>query len=139
MDILNKIGRAALVTLVSALSLFATNLGQIPELGALETIIITSVVGLISLVVEYLRDQYGIQSKKLAYRANSVLQSVSIWSRVVRGLIVGAIAFITAFVGDLMEFLPEMNQLGQILFAALAGFLNMLVEWLRDQQDLSNQ
>ena len=138
-NLLNRVGRAAILALMAgavfALGVFGENLEGLENLTPVGNIIISTIVGLVGLAVEFLRDQWTIQQNQ-AFRTHTALMSVSIWSRLGRGLLVGAAAFIVTVGAEWAQLIPEITGIWQIVLAGVLTGLNALLEWLRDRFDL---
>lgn len=132
-NLLNRIGRSALIALVGAFGLFSSELaGLIPELSGFDTLIISSLIGLVSLVVERLRDTYIEQYEQVVMS----MSEVPLLNRILRGLAVALVGGLALLSSEVLALTPELSGLAQVAIIAAGGVLSLLVEYLRDYFDL---
>lgn len=132
-NLLSRIGRAAIVAFIGALSMFATELaGILPELSGMGTIVVTGLIGLVSYFVEGLRDSYNIAKGFKSFTVNDV----KLTHRIGRALATALVGGIVVLAAEVSALLPEISGLMQVAVAAAAGGLSLLVEYLRDYFEL---
>lgn len=138
-NLFNRIGRAALMALTTSLVVFFTQLGLNLEamegITPLEGILVGALVAIAELAVEYFRDQFSLQKERV-FRTFEALTSVSVWARLGRGLMVGAVGFLVIVVGEWATILPELSGLIQLGVSLAIMGLNALIEYLRDKFDI---
>jgi len=137
-NLLNKIGRAGLMAIVSALAFFSAELGALEgELSGIAAILVALAIGGLSRLIESLRDQWDLQRLTTAFRSQVTLMEVGRLGRLVRGAAMGIGAFGLTFVFEWMGILPDLSTGLEILIFALTCSTNVVLEVLRDRYELA--
>jgi len=132
-NLLNRFGRAALLALIAALGAFAVEAaGLLPELSGFNTIIVSTLIGAVSLIVERLRD---FVNKNEGLQQFSI-EEVSLAMRLLRALAVSIVGGLTVLLSDVSGFIPDLSGVMQVLAGLVVGALSLGIEYLRDLLEL---